>query len=200
MQVPRGIATPVRSTERVRGTPRWPRASLKPEGFLNQIITSELPVKTYPFPGPYRIRKLRHVAYVAWACCILMSQLKNAVQKRLSAMERLDVLVNQAIEEPHREHYLNAGGSVRTAIEDAVNEGAFDFQIKNPGVFQRLSKSSQGALTELSSILQTIVYSVIRIKPSGGLLSDTREGILWHMSEVGVLLPPNYLWQTEKVL
>jgi len=41
---------------------------------------------------------------------------------------------------------------------------------------------------------------VIQIKPPYGLLSATHEGVLWHMLQEDSPLPPNYLWQVEKVL
>lgn len=114
-------------------------------------------------------------------------------------MERLDHLINQAIDELHRRHYLDQDGSVYATLQDAVKEDAFDLKVKNPGVFQRLSQDSQAAISELSSMIETIVYNVIQIKPPVGLLSASREGVLWEMAQVGVLLPPDYLWQVEKV-
>ena len=194
----RGIATPVRPTERIPEPQMRPRVSIKPaEGFLNQISRNE--DQSYPFPGPTRVRKLRHVGYVAWACFILISLLKQATQRRLSAIEHLNSLINQAIEELHRRHYLDHDGSIYSTLQDAVKDNAFNLKIKNPGVFQRLSQDSQAAFSELSSMVETIVYNVIQIKPSTGLVSATREGVLWYMAQEGVFLPPNYLWQVEKV-
>ena len=48
-------------------------------------------------------------------------------------------------------------------------------------------------------MIETIVYDVIQIKPSTGIVSATREGVLWCMAQEGVFLPPDYLWQVEKV-
>lgn len=174
-----------------------PRTAVKPEGFLNQVSRNE--DQSYPFPGPSRVRKLRHIGYVVWACFILISLLKEAAQRRLSAIEHLNSLMNQAIEELHTRHYLDHDGSVYSTLQDAVKDSAFDLKVKNAGVFQRLSQNSQAALRELSSMIETIVYNVIQIKPPSGLLSATSEGVLWHMSQEGTLLPPNYLWQVEKV-
>lgn len=195
--VPRGVATPVRPTERLPGTQMKPWLSLKPEGFLsNQIQRNE--EQPYPFPGSNRVRKLRHVGYVAWACFILMALLKQAQQRRLSAIENLNSLIKQAIDELHREYYLSDDWSMHSSIQDAIKDDAFDLNIKNPGVFQRLSKDSQGAVKELSSMVETIVYNIIQIKPATGILSASREGVLWFMTQEGVFLPPNYLWQVEK--
>ncbi|XP_078384282.1 uncharacterized protein LOC144666767 isoform X1 [Oculina patagonica] len=194
--VARGIATPVRPTERVPDPQVRPQTTIKPEGFLNQIARNNDQV--YPFPGPSRVRKLRHVGYVAWACFILISLLKQTAQRRLHAMEHLNSLINQAIEELHTSFYLDQNGSVYSTLQDAVKDNAFDLKINNTGVFQRLSQNSQAALSELSSMIETIVYNVIQIKPSHGLVSATRDGVLWHMVQEGTLLPPNYLWQVEK--
>lgn len=175
-----------------------PRTTVKPGGFLNQVSRDE--DQSYPFPGPNRVRKLRHIGYVVWACFILISLLKEAAQRRLSAIEHLNSLMNQAIEELHTKHYLDHDGSVYSTLQDAVKDSAFDLKVKNTGVFQRLSQNSQAAFSELSSMIETIVYNVIQIKPPYGLLSATHEGVLWHMLQEGSPLPPNYLWQVEKVL
>lgn len=198
VQVPRGVATPVRPTERLPETPMKPRLSLRPEGFLsNQVHWNE--EQPYPFPGSSRVRKLRHVGYVAWACFILIALLKQAHQRQLSATENLNSLIKQAIDELHREYYLSHDWSMYSTIQDAITDEAFDFYIKNPGVFQRLSKDSQSAFKELSSMVETIIHNVIQIKPDTGILSASREGVLWLMTQEGVFLPPNYLWQVEKV-
>lgn len=195
--VPRGVATPVRPTERLPETPMKPRLSLRPEGFLsNQVHWNE--EQPYPFPGSSRVRKLRHVGYVAWACFILIALLKQAHQRQLSATENLNSLIKQAIDELHREYYLSHDWSMYSTIQDAITDEAFDFYIKNPGVFQRLSKDSQSAFKELSSMVETIIHNVIQIKPDTGILSASREGVLWLMTQEGVFLPPNYLWQVEK--
>ena len=174
------------------------RPTAKPEGFLSQVSREE--DQSYPFPGPNRVRKLRHIGYVVWACFILISLLKEAAQRRLSAIEHLNSLLDQAIEELHTKHYLDHDGSVYSTLQDAVKDSAFDLKVKNTGVFQRLSQNSQAAFSELSSMIETIVYNVIQIKPPYGPLSATREDVLWHMLQEGSPLPPNYLWQVEKVL
>jgi len=188
----------VRPTERIPEPQTRPRTSLRPEGFLGQVARNN-PEEPYPFPGPPRVRKLRHFGYVAWACFILISLLKKAERRRLNAMERLNDLINQAIDELHRRHYLERDGPIYATLADAVREDAFDLKVKNPGVFQRLSQDSQASISDLSSMIETIVYNVIQIKPQAGLLSATREGVLWEMTQVGALLPPDYLWQVEKV-
>ena len=196
-QVARGIASPVRPTERVPEPQMRPRTKVNLEGFLNQIARNE--DQLYPFPGPSRVRKLRHVGYVVWACFILISLLKQRGQRRLRAIEHLNSLINQAIEELHTRYYLDHSGSVYSTLQDAVKDNAFDLKLKNTGVFQRLSQNSQAAFSELSSMIETVVYNVIQIKPSSGVVSATRDGVLWHMVQEGALLPQNYLWQVEKV-
>ena len=114
-------------------------------------------------------------------------------------MESLNHLINQAIDELHKTHYLERDGAIYATIQDAVKEDAFDLKVKNPGIFQRLSQDSQAAISELSSMIETIVYNVIQIKPLAGILSATQEGVLWQMTHVGVLLPPDYLWEVEEV-
>ena len=114
-------------------------------------------------------------------------------------MQHLNSLINDAIDELHRRHFLDRNSPVYVTLQDAVKDDAFDLKVKNPGVFQRLSQESQAAFSELSSMIETLVYNVIQIKLPAGLLSATREGVLWEMTQVGVLLPPDYLWQVEKV-
>ena len=198
IQVQRGVATPVRPTERLPEPQTRPPPSLRPEGFIGQV-TSSNPEAPYPFPGPRGARKLRHYGYVAWACFILISLLKKVTQRRVDAMESLNNLINQAIDELHQRHYLERDGAIFATIQDAVKEDAFDLKVKNPGVFQRLSQDSQAAISDLSSMIETIIYNVIQIQPPAGILSATREGVLWQMTQVGVLLPPDYLWQVEEV-
>ena len=114
-------------------------------------------------------------------------------------MDHLNSLINDAIDELHRKHYLDLDSPIYATIHDAVEEDSLDLKVKNPGVFQRLSRDAQTALSELSSMIGTIVYHVTQIKPPTGLLSATREGVLWEMTQVGALLPQDYLWQVEKV-
>ena len=197
-QVARGVATPVRPTKRVPEPQMRPRTTRNPEGFLDQIAKNE--EQLYPFPGSSKVRKLRRVGYVVWACFILTSLLKQTLQKRLRAIEHLSSLISQAVEELHTRHYLDHNGLVYSTLQDAVKDSAFDFKIKSTGVFQRLSQNSQAAFRELSSMIETIVYNVTQIKPSSGLISATRDGVLWHMVQEGGYLPPDYLWQVEKVL
>lgn len=185
----------MRPTERLPEPKPRPQPLPKTEGFIGQIAMRD-PVAPYPFPGPPGARKLRHYGYVAWACFIL---LKKAAQRRSDAIEHLTHRINQAIDELHKGHYLDQDSAVYTALRDATQEDALDLKFKNPGVFQRLPRDSQNAISDLSSMIETIVYNVIQIKPPEGILSATREGVLWEMTEVGVLFPPDYLWQVEEV-
>ena len=114
-------------------------------------------------------------------------------------MDHLNSLINDAIDKLHRKHYLDLDSPIYATIQDVVKEDSLDLKVKNPGVFQRLSRDAQAALSELSSMIETIVYNVTQIKPPAGLLSATREGVLWELTQVGVLLPQDYLWQVEKV-
>ena len=114
-------------------------------------------------------------------------------------MAQLNGVINQAIDELHSKHYLDRNGAIYATLQDATQEDGLDLKIKNPGVFQRLSQESQAAIRELSSIVENLVDNIVQINPSNGLLSATREGVLWEMTQVGVLLPQDYLWQVEEV-
>ncbi|XP_068705418.1 uncharacterized protein [Montipora foliosa] len=193
----RGVATPVRPTERVPEPRPKPHASVNTGGFIGQVVRGN-PVAPYPFPGPRGARKLRHYGYASWACFILISLLRKRQEKRLEAMEQLNGVINQAIDELHSKHYLDRDGAIYALLQDATQEDGLDLKIKNPGVFQRLSQESQAAIRELSSIVENLVDNIVQINPSNGLLSATREGVLWEMTQVGVLLPQDYLWQVEE--
>lgn len=171
---------------------------MNPTGFIGEIAKSN-PVIPYPFPGPRGARKLRHYGYAAWACFILISLLKKSAQRRLEAAERLNNRINQAIDELHNKYYLAREGAIYAIFQDAIQDEAFDLKVKAPGVFQRLSQESQAAIRDLSSMIENIFYNVVQITPTTGLLSATRESVLWEMTQVGVLLPQNYLWQVEEV-
>ena len=188
----------MRPTERLSEPQKRSHTSVKPQGFIGQVARGN-PDHPYPFPGSRRVRKLRHFGYVAWACFILLSLLKKVEQRRLDAMDHLNSLINDAIDKLHRKHSLDLDNPIYATIQDAVKEDSLDLKVKNPGVFQRLSRDAQAALSELSSMIETIVYNVTQIKPPAGLLSATREGVLWELTQVGVLLPQDYLWQVEKV-
>ena len=188
----------MRPTERLSEPQKRSHTSVKPQGFIGQVARGN-PEHPYPFPGSKRVRKLRYFGYVAWACFILLSLLKKVEQRRLDAMDHLNSLINDAIDKLHRKHYLDLDSPIYATIQDAVKEDSLDLKVKNPGVFQRLSRDAQAALNELSSMIETIVYNVTQIKPPTGLLSATREGVLWELTQVGVLLPQDYLWQVEKV-
>ena len=121
------------------------------------------------------------------------------VQRRLDAMEQLDLLIQQAMDDLHKKHYLESENSIYLSLQDAVQENCFDFNVKNPGVFRRLPQEDQAALDELSSIIETIMYGVTDLWGSVGILSATREGVLWRMMQDEVFFPPSYLWQEERV-
>ncbi|KAK2553453.1 hypothetical protein P5673_025212 [Acropora cervicornis] len=195
--IPRGVATPVRPTQRVPEPRPRPHASMQPAGFIGEMARSN-PVMPYPFPGPRGARKLRHYGYAAWACFILISLLRKLIQRRLEAAERLNNLINQAIDELHSKYYLEREGAMYAIFQDAIRDDAFDLKVKAPGVFQRLSQESQAAIRDLTSMIENIVYRVLQIRPTTGLLSTSRESVLWEMTQVGVLLPQNYLWHVEQ--
>ena len=171
---------------------------MQPAGFIGEMARSN-PVIPYPFPGPRGARKLRHYGYAAWACFILISLLRKLIQRRLEAAERLNNLINQAIDELHSKYYLEREGAMYAIFQDAIRDDAFDLKVKAPGVFQRLSQESQAAIKDLTSMIENIVYRVLQIRPTTGLLSTARESVLWEMTQVGVLLPQNYLWHVEQV-
>ena len=74
-------------------------------------------------------------------------------------MDHLNSLINDAIDKLHRKHYLDLDSPIYATIQDAVREDSLDLKVKNPGVFQRLSRDAQAALSELSSMIETIAVS-----------------------------------------
>lgn len=188
------MATPVRPTGMSRevSTQEWP-----PYSSVNQRTV--LAENLYPFPGTVKVRKLRHVCYAAWACFILLSYLKKAVQRRQHAMDHLDDLILQTIDELHKEHYALPGSPIHNSLLEIVQGNVGDMNVKSRGVFHRLSKEEQTAINVLTSLVEAIIEEIITIQDSDGLLSATKDGILWQMLDEEVYFPQNYLWDEEKV-
>ncbi|XP_048590684.1 uncharacterized protein LOC116619488 isoform X2 [Nematostella vectensis] len=202
---PRGIATPPRPTERLPEVQHQPKTAQRDrtqpqlEGFLNQPSIHDPSENSYPYPGPPRVRKLRHVFYAAWFCLILISLLRRLANRRLKAMVKLDENIQLAIVEIHRRYYLNQDNAIWSSLYDAIKEGCFDLNVKSPGLFGKLSQEQQAILSELASIIETIVYNITEIKEGrSGILSVGRDGVLWNMSKRGMVLPSNYFWGVEK--
>ena len=156
--------------------------------------------KSYPFPGTAKVRKLRHIGYVAWACFILLSHLKKAVQRQKDAMAHLGALISQTIDELHREHFTLPGSPVHTSLLEIVQGNLSDMNVKSRGVFHRISKEEQTAINFLSGVVEAVIEETMNIQGSNGLLGTTKQGILWQMLDEEVYFPPDYLWHEEKVI
>lgn len=169
-------------------------------GFLNKPSLHEPVENQYPFPGTKGIRKLRHVFLAAWFCFILITILKKVVKRRLENVQRLDECIKASIVELHEKCYLNQDNPIWTAMYDLIKEGCFNAKVNSPGIFQKLSQEDQATLTELSSIVETVIHNITEIRQRKGLLGPTREGVLWYMLQPNAFLPSDYLWQCEKVV
>lgn len=197
---PRIVAMPVRSTELLREPkPRPKTSSFAVTGFLNNPSSHDPINDDYPFPGTKRIRKLRHVFYAAWFCFTLLSLLKKVMKRRYENVQKLDDYIQSGIFELHEKFYLNQDESIWMAVNDMIRDDCLDLNVKSPGIFQKLSQEQQAALTELSTIVETVIYTITEIRPMSGVLSPSRDGVLWYMLQTGVHLPASYLWQVEKV-
>ncbi|XP_031566470.1 uncharacterized protein LOC116301535 [Actinia tenebrosa] len=193
------VAMPVRSTELLREPkPRPKTSSFAITGFLDEPSSHDPVNDDYPFPGTKKIRKLRHIFYAAWFCVMLLSLLKKVVKRRYENVQKLDDYIQSGIFELHEKFYLNQESSIWMALNDIIKDGYFDVHVKSPGIFQKLSQEQQAALTELSTIVETVIYTITQIRPMSGLLSPSREGVLWYVLQTGVHLPASYLWQVEK--
>jgi hypothetical protein len=194
------VAMPVRSTELLREPKPRPKTSALPiTGFLNKPSAHDSSIDSYPFPGTAGIRKLRHLFHATWFCFILISSLKKVLKRRQEAIQRLDNYIHTGLSELHKKHYLNQDSSIWMALYDLIKEGCLDINIKSPGLFQKISQEQVAALTELSTTVETVMYNITEIRPMSGILSPSREGVLWYMLQPQVYLPASYLWQVEKV-
>lgn len=198
-QVSRAAATPVRPSD-IIPLPTRPKTKTPPAtGFLTKPSSYDPDNDPYPFPGTKGIRKLRHLFLATWFCFILISLLKKAARRRDEVTRRLDECIQESITELHKKFYLNQDNPIWTAMYDLIKDGCITANVKSPGMFQKLPQEAQTALSELSSIVETIVYNITEIRPIDGLLGPSEEGVLWYMLQPDVTLPSDYLWQVEKV-